>query len=127
MTSILRSNVTEVIKSGGLVKGTVVSLWSDQAPVETYGHITSSASVDGNYIDIVAISRPGDVEMHLGYFGTNTPMIMRPDFIDTAISSPFLLAMAIIFSIFASTSQFYGDVRKNTKRVIKHSTSIMER
>jgi len=110
-TGMLRSNVTEVIKSGELVRGGTATVWSGEAPAETFGHITPGASLGGDHMDIVALSRPGDVELHLGYFGTTKPTVVRPDLIDAAISNPLLLALAIILSIFASASQFYGDVR----------------
>lgn len=114
-TSMLRSNVTEVIKEGELVRGGTVTVWSGEAPAETFGHITPGSSLGGDYMDIIALSRPGDVELHLGYFGTTKPTVVRPDLIDAAISNPLLLALAIILSILASASQFYGDVKDRKK------------
>lgn len=51
------------------------------------------------------ISLLGDTALSVRHFGLRDPVIIRPDWIDVAISSPLLLAMAALFSVLASVGQ----------------------
>jgi hypothetical protein len=110
ITSILRANVTEVIKTGELMRGTTASVWSESEPVRMNGHITPASFSDNSSLKLIALSQPGDLELHLAYPGTDIPTIIRPDLVDVALSSPLLLAIAIILSMLASLSQVFADL-----------------
>lgn len=107
VTSLLRS-VTEVVKSGDLSTGAKVTITVDGEPALAYGHITPGngpANKDAG-LDVTMISQLGDTALSVRHFGLRDPVVIRPDWIDVAISSPLLLAMAALFSVLASVGQF---------------------
>ncbi|WP_394380852.1 hypothetical protein [Sulfitobacter sp. 915] len=110
ITSFLRSNVTEIIKTGDLLRGSTVSVRSDGKPALMNGHITPTSTSAPPGLKLVALSHPGDVELHVGYPGTDVPTIIRPDLVDVALSSPLLLSLAVILSVLASLSQVFADL-----------------
>ncbi|QUJ76965.1 hypothetical protein KDD17_02630 [Sulfitobacter albidus] len=116
ITSFLRANVTEVIKTGELMRGATASVRSANQPVRMNGHVTPKDFSDTPSLEIFALSQPGDVELHVGYSGTDIPTIIRPDLVDVALSSPLLLAIAIILSMLASLSQVFADFNNRRKQ-----------
>lgn len=110
ITSLLRSNVTEVIKTGDFVRGATASVWSGNAPIQMNGHITPGGTPDRPLLELVAVSQPGNLELHVGYPGADIPTIIRPDLVDVALSSPLLLAIAVVLSVLASLSQVFADL-----------------
>lgn len=119
VTSLLRS-VTEVVKTGELSTGAKVTVIVDGEPALSYGHITpGDRSSDGNPgLNVTMISQLGDTALSVRHFGLRDPVIIRPDWIDIAISSPLLLAMAAIFSVLASVGQVLMHGLKRPKETV---------
>lgn len=118
-THLFRSNVTEVVKSGRLEKGTTATVWIDQRVATMYGHIGPIRFAGKNYLEVGALSETGDVELRLGYFGQTKPVVIKPNLIDVAITSPLLFAIAIVLSLLASASQVYADTISRSKTPVE--------
>ena len=111
MTSLLRSNVTEVVKAGEIVRGSTLTVHNADGPAVMLGHLTSSGTEDDPHLEVVALSRPGARNLEVAYFGMAEPTIIRPDLIDAALSSPLILAFGILLSLIAAGMQILKDLR----------------
>lgn len=111
MTSLLRSNVTEVVKAGEIVRGSTLTVHEADGPTVMLGHVTSARADGDPYLEVVALSRPGAQNIEVAYFGMAEPTIIRPDLIDAALSSPLLLAFGILLSLLAAAVQIIKDLR----------------
>jgi hypothetical protein len=100
VTSMLRS-VTEVVKAGTLATGSAVTVVIDGEPARVYGHLRP----DDGAIGVTMISQLGDTALSIRHFGLSGPSLIRPDWIDVAITSPLLLALAALFSGVAAVGQ----------------------
>lgn len=116
-TSLLRSNDTEIVKSGELSRYTSASVWTNDAPSPMFGFVMPSDDKDTeSSFHIAVLSHPADVELHVEHFGTINPSVIKPDLIDLALSSPLLLALAILLSLLASLSQIVWDLADRISR-----------
>jgi len=128
-----RPDVSEIIKSGRAVRGSVLKVLEhcrakivqDGAcvdgltPATMYGHLSQIGSGDRTRLQLVALSHPGRTELSLSYFGAAADTLVRPSLIDVAISSPLLLALAVLFSILASLSQVISGMTVSFSRASK--------
>ena len=105
VTSFFRS-LTEVVKSGDLSTGSKVVVLSNGKPAKVYGHVIPAR--EGG-LAVTMISEFGNTALSVRHFGLDDPVLIEPDWIDVAISSPLLLAMAVLFSVLASVSQILSD------------------
>lgn len=122
VTSFLRS-VTEVVKTGELSTGAKVMVTITGEPALSYGHITlgNGSSDESVGLDVTMISQLGDTALSVRHFGLRDPVVIRPDWIDIAISSPLLLAMAALFSVLASAGQVLMFGFRNPKETTDNS------
>ncbi len=108
---------TDVVKSGEIVRGSQMTVAGDPLPdgdgraeVPVYGHLTPGVDEAGPHMEVVALSRPGATGLMTMYFGSERPKLIRPGPIDFVISSPFLLALAVIAQLFSAMVQIYVDL-----------------
>ncbi len=104
--------VTEVVKSGDLSVGVDAAIYESGHPAVMWGHVTPTAldfdhSLPG--FDVVMLSAPGRTELRLGYHGLAEPARVRPDWVDTAITSPLFLAIFALLNLLAVIVQIVGD------------------
>lgn len=104
-------DMPETVRSGQAVLGTTLSVYEDNQPVPVFGYLTPDLSSGLVHFNLVAHSAPGNTELRVRVFGADGPTIVRTDWIDIALSSPLLLALAVLFSILASLTQVFTDVR----------------
>lgn len=114
--------VTEVIKSGEFSVGAEVRVLDNGAPAIVAGHITPIPVKQDNDLpafDVVMLSAPGArTEIELSHFGFAEPARIRPDWVDTAITSPLFLAVFALLSLIAVVLQIMkdtGELRRKTK------------
>ena len=113
VNNMFRSHVMETVKTGKLFRGSTASVWEANAPAVSFGHISASNNLDESLLHFASASAPGDVELRVEVFGAKQPSVIRPDIIDVAISSPFILAFAFLLSLLSSMVQIYSDVFAN--------------
>ena len=109
-TSLLRS-ITDVVKTGELARGTQAAVYLNGNPASTAGHLTPSFRFVEAF-EFVLISEPGRTELHLEHYGLEQAVVVRPDWIDTAITSPLFLAAMILFTLLAPLMHFIGELMK---------------
>lgn len=123
VTSALR-NVTEVVKSGDFARGARVTVRKDGEPASSTGHITPSGtdleSVNGGpLIYVVMVSEVGNTSLVERHFGVANEVIIEPDWVDIAISSPLVVFFTILFALLASVTQILGDVFWSSRNPVK--------
>ncbi|WP_430511369.1 hypothetical protein [Pannonibacter phragmitetus] len=106
------SQNTEVLKRGSIWRGESVSIVSlaDGAAgsVEVFGHITPLDTGKPGFA-VGVVSSPGDVLLQLGFFGAQEPVQVAPTWMDRALTSPLILALAVILSVVLSVGQLAGN------------------
>lgn len=107
-TGLLRS-ITDVVKVGELARGTQAGVFIGGSPANMTGHITPSFDLPEGF-DFVLISEPGRTELRLELYGFDEPLVLRPDWIDTAVTSPLFLAAIVLLTLLALMTQIYGDL-----------------
>jgi hypothetical protein len=105
-------SVTEVVKSGDLSVGAEATIYERGHPALMWGQITPTSvdferSLPG--FDVVMLSAPGKTELRLVHFGFAAPTTIRPDWVDTAITSPLFLAIFAILNLLAVLCQIIVD------------------
>ena len=115
---------TEVVKSGDLTRGSTATPLLSDVPVAVFGHITPME--EDTAVKVVALTPPGDTALRITYFGTDRPTIVRPDWMDSALASPLLLALAAVLSVLASMMQVLADLggllAKSVKRGLRRAS-----
>lgn len=106
VTSRLRS-VTEVVKQGTFASGGLVQVLKGEGPARTYGHVDRSGA--GDTLSVTLLSEVGRTMLSVRHFGVEGPILIEPDWVDIAISSPLLIAMAGLLAIVASAIQLLLD------------------
>lgn len=104
--------ITEVVKTGTLDRGSRFSVFDDGVPATVFGHISQGQELGQRFFEVVGLSEPGKTELRIDYYGTTEPVVIRPDWIDSAVSSPTLLALAAVFSLLASVSQVLAETKR---------------
>ena len=117
----LWSDNTEVLKSGlirrGESAGVVMKDSSSEKSADIFGHITKGDPGKLGF-SVGIVSAPGPVFLQLGFFGSAKPTQVAPNWIDRALTSPLILALAAVLSIVLSA----GQVLSNTANVLKDIT-----
>ncbi|MDJ1007372.1 MAG: hypothetical protein QNJ13_06050 [Paracoccaceae bacterium] len=106
--------ITEVVKSGSFSLGAEVQVTDFRLgrPALVWGHITPTAEDFDNSLagfSVVMVSAPGKTELRLAHFGLREPATIRPDWVDTAITSPLFLAVFAILNLIAVILQILND------------------
>lgn len=104
--------VTEVVKSGDLSVGAEVTVYDREHPAIMWGHVTPTPDDLINSLpgfDVVMLSAPGRTELRLAHFGFAEATSIRPDWVDTAITSPLFLAIFAILNLLAVICQIFSD------------------
>lgn len=118
------SATTEVLKSGLLRRGEAVSVvypGADKpAPAEVFGHITA-ADQGGSGFVVGLVSAPGPVWLEVGFFGAAVPTLIAPTWIDRALTSPLVLALAALLSILISALQIVVSAGKAVRDLVGQS------
>lgn len=105
-------SATDVVKTGDFARGEAVLVKSRATrrnPCEAavagascdavvFGHITATSTDGAAMLHVMAVSRAGDPELHVSYAGGAEPRVIRPTWIDSVVTSPALLAVALIMS-----------------------------
>ncbi len=92
----------EVVKSGKLTRGASAEVWRANAPATMFGHITPSFEGSAPGLIMSFLSEAGRVEMRVRYFGLDGYAVIRPDLLDTILTSPILLAAIAVLTVFAA-------------------------
>jgi len=110
---------TDVVKAGEFARGEAVSVWSrsdgdglclspgerasprDPCEAVVFGHMTLSGD-DNNRLHVMAVSRAGSPELRVSYAGGIEPRAIRPTWIDSVLTNPALLAVALVMSLITS-------------------------
>lgn len=107
------SDSTEVLKSGLLRRGesavVLVERGGKDNMAEVFGHITPSLA-ERSGVTVGIVSTPGPVRLQIGFFGSTIPTQIAPSWIDRALTSPLILAIAALLSILLSALQVFGNV-----------------
>ena len=98
---------TNVIKTGDLIPGEAIRVvQADDTSLAAlgFGHLTVG-EVSRSGFNAVFVSARGDHALEISSFGASDPQLIFPDWVDSAISSPFLLALAFIISVVGGAVQ----------------------
>jgi len=101
-------DITEMVKDGKFARGAQAAVYKGKKAAVMFGHITPSE--DKPVFHVTMISEPGSTELHLSHYGFNQPSVIRPDWIDSTLSSPLMLATILILTFFASLTQVVSDL-----------------
>jgi hypothetical protein len=106
---------TNVVKAGELALGEAVTIRSRSAapgqclargegtagqPCEAlvFGHATLERRDEEDVFHVLAVSRPGEPELHVSYAGAVEPRVLRTTWIDGVLTNPTLLGVAVIMA-----------------------------
>ncbi len=107
-------DITEVVKHGEFARGAQATVYKGNKPAVMSGHVTPS--VDKPVFHLAMISEPGSTELHLSHFGFKQPSVIKPDWIDSTLSSPLMLAAILILTLLASLTQVLSDLTRNNSK-----------
>jgi len=107
------SEDTEVLKAGRIRRGEsaeIVAAAADgRVPAEVFGHVAEVEPGKPGF-NVGLVSAPGPVSLQIGYFGGANPASIAPTWIDRALTSPLVLALAFLLSVILSAVQFVGGI-----------------
>ncbi|MBE9636311.1 hypothetical protein [Salipiger mangrovisoli] len=98
----------ELVRQGEFSRGATAEVWTSprffglgksSRPANMFGHITPSFDQDEPGLILSAISETTSLEMHLRYYGVSQKSVVRPDILDTILTSPVILAAAALLGI----------------------------
>ncbi|TJZ88623.1 hypothetical protein FA743_19930 [Paracoccus gahaiensis] len=100
--SIFR-DVTDVVQSGTLTRGSAVDFRRDGAPqddtaVTSFGHLTPTED-DQRGVIVTLLTQHAPVALRVNHFGLNAPTLFKPDWVDAISSSTMLFAIAVMLSL----------------------------
>jgi hypothetical protein len=110
----------EVVRSGDFSRGASVEirqgkwlfgLFGKQQRATVFGHLTPSLDPNSSGFIMSFLSETGRLEMHLRYFGLEHPAIVRPDFLDTILTSPIMLALATVLGVLVLLLEIASNMR----------------
>ena len=102
-TSLIR-DVTDVVKSGTLVRGSTVdfikldSKTNMEHDVISYGSLTPPGNSAAG-IMVAVLTEKAPVALRINYYGLDKPAIFKPDWIDTITSNTMLVALVFLLSL----------------------------
>jgi len=76
-----------------------------------YGHLSRSLDVEGA-TRLVFQSSPGDHALEISSFGMKQPAVMKPDWIDSTLASPYVLIVGLFISLVISVLELHSFSRK---------------
>jgi hypothetical protein len=107
------SEDTEVLKAGKVRSGEsaeiVIAGKDGRQPAEVFGHIAEVEPGKPGF-NVGLVSAPGPVSLQIGYFGGAKPANIAPTWMDRALTSPLVLALAFLLSVILSAVQFIGGI-----------------
>ena len=109
---------THVVQTGLLNRGDQVSVvlaGDNSTPSLVYGHLAAPDQDQSIAMNTTTISATGDPALRVSYFGGQTPIIIRPDWIDSALANPTLIAAAFLVSFIASVLQLVLSLQVSSK------------
>ena len=83
---------------------------------EVFGHITPVESGKLGFA-VGVVSAPGPVFLQVGFFGAAIPTRIAPSWIDRALTSPLILALAAMLSVILSVTQVVGNAASTLRTV----------
>ena len=103
-----------VVTDGELVQGDVAQVVAqgDGTPVPGFGHVMPLAEDGVRGFRAVYVSQPGDHALELRSFGAADPVRLRPSWLDTATTSPTLLALVIFIPLLTNAMQMLEPLRR---------------
>jgi hypothetical protein len=108
----LWSDSTEVLKSGLIRRGESAAIVQQAngeiKMAEVFGHITPSLT-DRLGVTVGVVSSPAPVSLQIGFFGATVPAQITPNWMDRALTSPLILAIAALLSILLSALQIFSN------------------
>lgn len=123
----LWSDNTEVLKSGQIRRGesaTVVTKNSSgEKNADIFGHITNGDPGKLGF-SVGIVSAPGPVFLQLGFFGSAKPTQIAPNWIDRALTSPLILALAAVLSVVLSAGQVLSNAASVLKSIAKEELPV---
>ncbi|MHA6642607.1 hypothetical protein [Mesorhizobium sp. A623] len=109
----LWSEDTEVLKAGKIRSGESAEIMTagkeGRQPAEVFGHIAKIEPGKPGF-NVGLVSAPGPVSLEIGYFGGAKPANIAPTWMDRALTSPLVLALAFLLSVILSAVQFIGGI-----------------
>lgn len=109
----LWSEDTEVLKAGKVRSGESAEIMTagkdGRQPAEVFGHIAEVEPGKPGF-NVGLVSAPGPVSLQIGYFGGAKPANIAPTWMDRALTSPLVLALAFLLSVILSAVQFIGGI-----------------
>ncbi|MET3662443.1 hypothetical protein [Aquamicrobium ahrensii] len=107
------SDDTEVLKAGKVRRGESAEIMTagegERQSAEVFGHVTQVEPGKPGF-NIGLVSATGPVSLQIGYFGGANPANIAPTWMDRALTSPLVLALAFLLSIILSAVQFVGGI-----------------
>jgi len=76
-----------------------------------YGHLSRSTEIDGA-ARLVFQSSPGDHALEVLSFGMDEPAVMKPDWIDSTLASPYVLIIGLFISLAISVLELHSFTRR---------------
>jgi len=110
VTSMFRGGVTEIIKTGDFATGARARILKDGEPAQVSGQVVPAPG--GGPMEVTIISEAGDTALGVRHFGVRDEVVIKPDWVDIAVDSPLLLALAAIFSLLAAAKQALVDTTR---------------
>ena len=109
-TNWIRSQ-TEVVKSGYLSAGATVDVMIGDASALIYGHIARRD--DDGPMDVMMLSEFADTSLLVRHYGVGQAVRIKPDWVDIAISSPLLIALAAFFPVLGGLGFFLFEIERH--------------
>lgn len=107
---------SELVKEGLLSTGAEVSVQArDGRPAVMFGHVVPAVGNDEGFA-VTAISVLGDTEIRLVHFGFDEAVVIRPDLFDAVATSTILIAVGVLLTLLAGSSQVARDILFRARR-----------
>ncbi len=114
VVSSLLGKQTYEVASSELTRGDqvrVVDGHDQKTAALGYGHISRALDVEGA-ARLVFQSSPGDFALEIASFGMDQPAILKPDWIDSTLASPYVLIVGLFISLVISVLELHSFTRK---------------
>ncbi|MFX0547426.1 hypothetical protein ACEWPL_017980 [Roseovarius sp. S1116L3] len=111
---IFGSDRDVTVKSGALVRGHTAAIMrqGQDGPVlaEGFGHVALDRRDTGDYaLSAVFVSAKGRAHLEVEQWGRSAPVVIRPNWIDVTLNSPFILGFLAIAALALSGAQVFYD------------------
>lgn len=135
LASSLFRPTMEIVKQGELSRGASIEIWrsgwlwgqgAEPMRATVFGHITPSFDQDEPGLIISALSEAARLELHLAYYGLEDAAVIRPDMLDTFMTSPVILAAAAILGVVVLALDL-GNGLQGGSQTISSELSVIKR